>query len=92
MPLGWELAGQVIVELLSNELTQVEIAEEFGVSLATVGRINYGTRYHMDGFHYPIRKVPTPQKKLSVDDLDKLGPDELDYQLWEKIGKNLSAG
>lgn len=51
---------EIVVELLANELSMIEIAEEFGVSKGHIYNINYGRKLKMPNFHYPIRILSTP--------------------------------
>ena len=54
---------EIVVELLANELTMIEIADEFGICKAHVYNINSGKRFKMDGFNYPIREMDDLQKE-----------------------------
>ena len=51
---------EIVVELLANELSMIEIAEEFGVSTGHIYNINYGKKSKIPNFHYPIRDLSTP--------------------------------
>ena len=48
---------EIIVELLADELSMIEIAKEFGVSRCFIYAINSGKKHKMENFKYPIREL-----------------------------------
>ena len=48
---------EIVVELLAKERTMAEIYVEFEISRETLGAINTGKKYPMEGFRYPIRRL-----------------------------------
>lgn len=50
----------IIVELLKDGKSNVEIGERFKLHPDTIGRINVGKTYYNENLNYPIREIPIP--------------------------------
>lgn len=53
---------QLVVDLQTSTMSEVELAKKYSVSLDTVSTINLGKRCVMDYLDYPLRKSPLNKK------------------------------
>lgn len=83
--LSEEKFNEIVALLKTTSMTEIKIAEKFGVSLITINQINTGHTLFHENIDYPIRKYKDPKyckychKKLCSDNTSGYCKDCLNY-------------
>lgn len=61
-----ELFQQLVLDLQTSDISEVDLAKKYSVSLDTISTINLGKRCVMDYLDYPLRKHPLNRQPKNI--------------------------